>query len=345
MPAGQILLAGKAIRLHGAINDPDFRTQRVLSTDPWDYVSLWLRRHHKNESLFFWEQAKHFFAASSTLPPLAAPLTNYYSLLNATKALLTAKGQEFSDLHGIKGGADLGHKSLANEFIDFKGGGILPALCAYLDEPDNAGKKISLKDIFWQMPFIHRAFRLTYRSSTELFIPLTSHRFMRIDGSRDAWFEADIDLKYVNAQTKKTIGSGYELIQLQETQRKQFIIRRKKRFSWSSRDLAEGIPALKQYHKEIRKKVVPIFAAENRWYLKKSVAGHEQFNNSQLTLIFAAMHRLSELSRYDPMNFSKHFGVSHNWLLSEFIKTAPSQFIFGIASEITGHEFIIPDAF
>jgi hypothetical protein len=57
------------------------------------------------------------------------------------------------------------------------------------------------------------------------------------------------------------------------------------------------------------------------------------------------MHRLSELSRYDPILFSGHFNVNHNWLLNEFIKTSGSQFIYGIASELTGLEFMKPDAF
>ena len=57
------------------------------------------------------------------------------------------------------------------------------------------------------------------------------------------------------------------------------------------------------------------------------------------------MHRLSELSRYDPISFSGHFNVNHNWLLNEFIKTSGSQFIYGIASELTGLEFMKPDAF
>jgi hypothetical protein len=103
--------------------------------------------------------------------------------------------------------------------------------------------------------------------------------------------------------------------------------------------------ATPNYHKKIRKRIVPIYSSENRWYLKKSVAGHDKLVNSQLVLIFAAMHRLSELSRYDPVAFSVHLNVNHNWLVSEFIRTAPNQFIYGIASEITGLEFIKPDAF
>jgi hypothetical protein len=61
--------------------------------------------------------------------------------------------------------------------------------------------------------------------------------------------------------------------------------------------------------------------------------------------MYAAMHRLSELSRYDPLALAGHFNVNHNWLLTEFIRMAPGQFVYGMASEITGLEFIRPDAF
>ena len=54
------------------------------------------------------------------------------------------------------------------------------------------------------------------------------------------------------------------------------------------------------------------------------------------------MHRLSGLARYDPMRLARHFDCQHNWLLSEFIATARSQFIDEISYEITGQEFMIP---
>ena len=57
------------------------------------------------------------------------------------------------------------------------------------------------------------------------------------------------------------------------------------------------------------------------------------------------MHKLSELSRYNPMALSGHMNASHNWLLSEFMQVAPNQFIYSIASEITGMEFLQPNAF
>lgn len=77
------------------------------------------------------------------------------------------------------------------------------------------------------------------------------------------------------------------------------------------------------------------------WYIKREgIDGVIPRNPMSLT--FAGMHRLSELSRYEPVVLSKHLGSQHNWLLSEFIKNAPYQFIDHIASEITGEEFMSP---
>jgi hypothetical protein len=341
MAAHKLHIAGKGVRLHGNVIAPDFRTQRVLCSDPWDFVALWLKREHQKDALFYWEQAHQFYNASISLPTISAPLTSYYCFLNATKALLTAKGQAFTENHGVGGRSNPGHKSLANEIVDFLGGGILPALCKYLVEPDNAGKNFTLREIFYQMPFIHRAYCLSYRGTTELFIPLTGNCFMRKDGSKEAWFQAEIDRRYINAHTERVIQPGFEIF---EDAGKHFI-RRKRRFKWSGRDIENSISQFIIYHKQIRRRIIPIFASENRWYLKKSVAGHDNLANSQPVLIFAAMHRLSELSRYDPIALSGHFNVNHNWLLSEFIRAAPAQFVYGMASEITGLESIRPDAF
>jgi hypothetical protein len=59
-------------------------------------------------------------------------------------------------------------------------------------------------------------------------------------------------------------------------------------------------------------------------------------------MAFAAMHRLSELARYEPMKLSKHFEGQHNWLLSEFIARSPVQVLDEISAEITGQDFIVP---
>lgn len=72
MPAHKLHIAGKAVQLHGSLIAPDFRTQRVLCSDPWDVVSLWLKRNHHKDALFYWEQAQNFYNASLSLPELSS---------------------------------------------------------------------------------------------------------------------------------------------------------------------------------------------------------------------------------------------------------------------------------
>jgi hypothetical protein len=341
MAARKLDIAGRPVQLHSCLIGPDFRMQRVICSDPWEFVALWLRRKHNKEALFYWEQAHHFYDASVSLPELSAPLTSYYCFLNVAKALLSAKAHSFSESHGVGGRAESGHTSLANEIVDFKGAGVLAALCDYLGEPNNAGRSFTLKNLLWHMPFIHRAYCLSYRGATELFIPLLGNGFMRKDGSGEAWFEAEIDARYINGHTRRMVAPGFEVNEFDG----RFCIRRKRRFRWSGRNVENSIREFTKYHRTIRRRILPIYSSENRWYLKKSVSGHDTINNSQLVLIYAVMHRLSELSRYDPLAFSGHFNVDHNWLLTEFIRRAPGQFVFGMASEITGLEFVRPDSF
>ncbi len=59
-------------------------------------------------------------------------------------------------------------------------------------------------------------------------------------------------------------------------------------------------------------------------------------------MIMAIMHRLSELSKYDPKGLSIYLDSQANWLLTEFIQLAPSQFINEIICEMTSLEFSMP---
>lgn len=50
--------------------------------------------------------------------------------------------------------------------------------------------------------------------------------------------------------------------------------------------------------------------------------------------MFAAMHRLSEMSRYDPNTLDKHLAGKAGWLLTEFITKSIYQFIDMISSDV-----------
>jgi len=78
-------------------------------------------------------------------------------------------------------------------------------------------------------------------------------------------------------------------------------------------------------------------------YLKTPVPGPSRLKRQLPTLVLAAMHRLSEICRYQPLQLELFLAGQKNWLLSEFIEMSPIQFIDEMASEITGYQFLVPN--
>ena len=151
---------------------------------------------------------------------------------------------------------------------------------------------------------------------------------------------AELHGKYANANTINKLPASFER-DLGAPDK--FIIRSTHRFDWRPRQKTESLNRYKTFHARLRKEIVYIHAGKNMWYLRRGGIAAGAIDRHCLALTFAAMHRLSELSRYSPDKLAKHFDCQHNWLLSEFIASAPNQFIDSISSEITGHEFFAPE--
>jgi hypothetical protein len=111
----------------------------VLTNSHWEYVSLWLRRERKTSALFYWQQAQTFAQAAEGMPVSSAPLLLYYSYMNATKALLSAKSVPFDEHHGVRAHnirPPAGKIALSNEGVRIMNRGIAPALSQYLMEAE-----------------------------------------------------------------------------------------------------------------------------------------------------------------------------------------------------------------
>jgi hypothetical protein len=336
-----LTIKGSTVRVHAAVGAPDFVERFVLSADPWDYVTLWLRRAESKKALFYWEQARQFYDATEVLSEIANPLTSYYCCLNASKALLTHRGRSFGEAHGVSGKTLKGKTALVHEEIQFHSSGVFPELARYFGDTVAANETHDLCSMLYNMPFIHRAFTLTFKSSAELFIPLQEPKYVRKEDTSEAWFSACVEQKHVSSNLATVLPAGYEI---DEGSAQTCFIRRGSRFTWTNRpmSLKADIARLTTYHFETRRDIVPIMSSPNYWYIKKAICGH--LDKSLPALIFAALHRLSELSRYDPVRLSRHLDCQHNWLLSEFLRIAPAQFITLIACEVTGKEFVTPYA-
>ena len=336
-----IKIKGKNASLHKAFMQPSFESSTVLVDDQFDYVNLWLKRKHvSTEAVLYWTQARNFYKASLNLPNESKALTAYYCIMNATKALLTAKGLSFNEQHGIAGESHNNRTSLANEISKIKGAGILPAL-ANCFGADISSKEFNLKDIFYNLPFIHRAYTITYRESQNLFIPITDGHFVRQPNGQEAWFCATITDPRYQKDAFIIKQRGWERDH-SETER--FVIRCKRRFRWQVRGTskAKRMENLRTNHKKVRRDMKYIHGPSRLWYFKRNDRDMNILTWPTPALTYIAMHRLSELTRYDPSRLHKHLDCQHNWLLSEFLRLAVENFIDQIASDITGHEFMVP---
>lgn len=275
------------------------------------------------------------------MPNESKAVTSYYCMLNAAKSMLSANKIDFKSYHGLSGKSNGSKTSLANEVSEIKNEGILISLAEYYKL--NLHKDtFSLKDILYNIPFVHRSFTVTYKGTQNLFIPIVNTHFVKQKQGKEAWFCAEItDQKYCKKSFFAKQG-GWEHDKGQDGK---FIIRRKHRFRWdTSRGVkkADRIKNLVKYHNKIRRDIKYIHGAQRLWYYKRNDKEEQILHWPIPILIFTAMHRLSELTRYDPKRLRRHFECQHNWLLSVFLNLATDNFIDQIASDITGHELMIP---
>lgn len=339
-----IRLNGRNVKPHKATTNPDLAARTVLTNSHWEYVSLWLRRSKKMQALFYWQQAQVFAKAAEGMPVESAPLLWYYTFMNASKALLNAKGVPFDEHHGVRAHNMRGASrkiTLSNEGVRIMTKGVAPALSHYLGELEVSSTH-SMEDLLFNLPCIHRTFCLTYRNQKDLFVPLTECKIQLDSHSSSAYFHAriseDFPVEYYISRLPaslildSTASDGRTIRSVSSTQ-----------LVNPAAPTDGDIQAIATLLVSIRADLNYIAGAETLWYVKAIVSGPKRLERSPLTCTLVAMHRLSEICRYRPMQLSAFLSGQKNWLLTEFIRMAPQQFIDEIAAELTGQQFMIPN--
>lgn len=327
----------KKLTLMKPVTGAKYDAKTVLTNSVWEYVDLWLRSKTGNsasEARFFWQQAQSFFNASECLPIESRPLTSYYCCLNAAKALLAINGNnKLGNIsHGVSSTWTTDRIKDAN--VVFQGSGVLNELSKHFNE--GCGKEpYTAYDLLYNIPCIHRAFSLTYNVK-ELFIPVRDIEFIVDSSIQKGWVQFQVDSRYANGKSVQNAPARFERVTYNTDSR--YLMRSKRRFDWDihSGDKKARIKGLSKFHSAIRKDLYYIYGATRLWYLKKDYPNDSRvIRRSSITLIFAVMHWLSELVRYDPEKFQKLMDKKQNWLIHEFVNNTLYQYIDEIACEIT----------
>lgn len=278
------------------------------------------------------------------MPVESAPLLLYYSYMNATKALLSSKSISFHEHHGIRAHNMRGPSSkiaLRNEGIRLLHQGIAPALSQYLGESELSTTH-SLEELLFNLPCIHRTFCLTYEGQKDLFIPLTNCEIRFDTASGLAYFSAQLskhfaDPKYIRllppsliADTSINDGKS---------------IRSVTAFGVSNLIASNtgDLNAVAAFLSTLRTDISYIAGSQTLWYAKAIVPGIRRLQRSPLTCTLLAMHRLSEICRYRPLELASFLAGQKNWLLTEFIRMSPYQFLDELSAELTGQQFMVPN--
>lgn len=342
MPAARF--KGRDLKPHKAAVGAVFGKKTVLTNSPWEFVSLWLRRQGHDDAGFYWNQARVFHQASASLPVESAPLLLYYTFMNAVKALLLSRAVAFNPYHGLRAHNMRGAApriTLSNEGVRIEANNnIAPALAGYLGDTQPTHTH-SLQQIFYNLPFIHRTYCLTYTSQAELFMPLVDCEYSFDPGAHAVYFRAKLSRDYVGARFINRLPPSFVADPVGDGA----TIRSAASVPVARRIVREGaeLTGVTNLHRQLRADLHYINGSQTLWYVKGTGGIPGRLARSPIVLTLAAMHRLSEICRYRPIELSAFLRGQQNWLLSEFIQMAPIQFIDEIASEITGYQFMTPN--
>lgn len=335
-----IVLDRRELTAHKAVVDPSLRSRNVLTKSPWTYVGLWLKRHKLTDAHFYWQHACEFQEAARGLPLESAPLLLYYCFLNAAKALLVSKRVTFSEWHGVTGDKAPRRKVvLSNEKVQLKAQGVAPALCQYFGDTE-LQKKHTLQALLYNTVFVHRTYCLTYRSHQDMFVPLKRCSYELEPSTNNVFLTANLSK---NVDIKAALRRLPPSFTRDTSARDK--IRSKDSVHWANprKPTASDLRALAALHRRLRLDVHYINGAQTLWYLKGISRNPARIARYSVPVVFMAMHRLSEICRYNPISLTSLLEGQTNWLLSEFIQSALEQFVDEVASEITGEQFLVPN--
>lgn len=364
------------LRMTKSYTAQDFTKHTVLTDDLFTYVSFYFdthtktmkyKDHTKKEKFgnpnqynykFYWKQAEAFYKSSKMLEAEAAPVAAYYCILNAVKAYLSFTSKYVDDFveefsrHGLsEDNEDIG-EDLSSISIKHNQKGVFPLFAKKIDEnfeviwPHGVNHSITLKDVFYNLVFIHRAYSMTYgtrrKSVNELFIPLISGESPKYYKCTDgkAHLIIPLEKKYFSPSAIRLPNEIRNSItsEFKTCEENGFVL-------YSTEGLRHNVGSvsaeIKSKTKHFRKYFCYIRSNHRLWYIKRTeLSENSLLNLSNMTLIMAAMHRISEIARYKPEQLNRLLKSKENWLIHEFISLALEQFIDELACEITHQEIM-----
>jgi len=302
----------------------DRRKPRVVTADPWAFLShlaaTRLDKRHEDIANAYIAQGNDFFEAAQNPRFHSRPLLYYYAFLNVVKAALLIRKLPLPPLarHGISDPRANSRQRLrfAGQTVSIQRAAadhseIFPELLRMLGYRGTLPRSFRVVDLLRVVPSIHRTFTQVM-ASPPIFAPVRRFELRYRRGS--VWLRMrmtrtakDVRTAPVRAQTRG-IDNAIAAI---------------------ARDVREcGIAAvltMRGYH----------------FYLVDTPPG---LFMPHLAAMYGAIFYLGSITRYKPDVFDKIISGKQSWVVEEFLASLPTQFLYGLASELAGVDVVRPYA-
>lgn len=316
----------------------------VLASDVWGYVEQFVLQtggHNATQARTFWRQAERFAASLMSERPEASPLHLYYMMLNAVKTLLVLKkgagtvaatkshGARFEPATDRELKSGKRSKQTIPGALVADGKGTLGLLSSVMGDTTAPNTSYLLEDLLSNVVAVQRAYCTLRPRHQDRFLSVEKH--VRLVGADDEYrFEAVLSPDWKLTHHKKAIPNTFDVT----TPLAQGPMHLSFKEFLTQREVLDPV-RFQSYHAKVRRHFDIIVGQERpKYYLRR--ADLPQVELSQITINFSIALSLSSLARYYPQHLQVVFDRPDGWLLKEYLRLTPHQFLALIAGEITG---------
>jgi hypothetical protein len=309
-----------------------------------------LPREQERVAAAYVDQALDFFRAAENPRIGSRPLLYYYSFLNLTKAALLIRRVALPPTanHGLQDPRANQTQRLrfAGQRVSVPGrahdhSAIFPELLHLLAAPHVCGRSWSVLDVLGSIPSVHRTFnRVT--DDDPAFFPIQSFRVLS-DGTR-IWCrlvarrsDRDVVRTRLRLQRKRAFSRVFHMVAPSDDAE----------YWYESQPVAghgAGLDnAIATLAASVRSIGISSLLTASGYRHYASLARPAEFI-PELAATYAVAFYLGSITRYKPQDFDKIVGSRFRWLVEEFLATAPTQFVYTIASSLANVEVVKPFA-
>lgn len=336
-------------------NSTDYliKNEHIRVSDLWAFWQYIIGRYVKKYSgekdflLTLIEQARYFYEAAEKAPIKSQPLLYYYSFLNFVKVVinvntLTAFGTIKEYYHGIESCSIHKGDHLKNHYIEILGliGSPTKISVAYqfmyqmgdiMTIPPKY--KINIITMLKSCIGIHRTYCETYNCN-ETYFKISDLKLYR-EGQK---LFAKYMIPDCTAQIQADLlSAGYHIISDNDE-------KGDSQYYWQEDHLMSNYKPTKEDYFILSQKL----KHKGIWYFTdgdqyKTFISTAPIRISTESIIYCLMFFFGSITRYHPYMFDRLLTEQQMWLISEFLKTQPKQFLYAVTSRTIESAILKPN--